>query len=298
MNTKQMQYAIELSKTLNISQTAAALGISQPALSKQILNLEDDLGVKLFDRTTLPLKLTSAGEHFIKAAESLIYEEEKLLHSMKEFKSGDRGSLVIGVSPFRSLYLLPDVIKKVKEKYPKIKIVLQELGLDQLRNDAIEGKYDFAIVNLPVDESVLEVTPLEADKLVLAVPKNMLGELQGVKSGDQIDFKLCKNLSFVLQGQSHEMRKLFDKLCAHSEISPTVSVEVIGMSTAWSMARSGIGATLLPLQFVNNFMIDDSIALFPIKNNLQTRQPVIITRKGNYLSEYAKYAIELLTDKK
>ena len=298
MNTKQMQYALELSKTLNISQTAAKLGISQPALSKQILNLEDDLGVKLFDRTTLPLKLTSAGEHFIKAAESLIYEEEKLLHSMDEFKSGDRGSLVIGVSPFRSLYLLPDIIKKINEKYPKVKVVLQEAGLEQLRSDSIDGKFDFAIVNLPVDESVLDVTPIEADKLVLVVPKNKLQNLNGVNIGDQIDFKLCKGLSFVLQGQSHEMRKLFDKLCKYAEISPDILVEVNGMSTAWSMARAGIGATILPLQFVRNFMIDDSIVLFPIKNSLQTRQPVIITRKGKYISEYAKYAIELLTNEK
>ena len=64
MNTRQMQYAVELAKDRNVSQTAERLGITQPALSKHILALEKELGVKLFDRSTNPMRLTAAGEHF------------------------------------------------------------------------------------------------------------------------------------------------------------------------------------------------------------------------------------------
>ena len=68
MNLRQLQYAVALSRTLNISQTAENLKITQPALSKQILSLEKELGLALFDRSTTPLKLTQAGENFIKFA--------------------------------------------------------------------------------------------------------------------------------------------------------------------------------------------------------------------------------------
>ena len=76
MNYRQLQYAIALSETRNFSQVADKLKISQPALSKQILSLENDLGVKLFDRSTVPLTVTPAGEHLIREAKELLYRED------------------------------------------------------------------------------------------------------------------------------------------------------------------------------------------------------------------------------
>lgn len=299
MNKKQLQYAVELSESLNFSLVAEQLGISQPALSKQILSLEKELNVKLFDRTNVPMTLTPAGEYFIHEARKLLYQEDQLIRSMEDFKSGKRGSLVIGISPFRSLYLIPNIAKKFKEKYPGVEIVLNEAGSDQLRKDAAEGKFDFAVVNLPVDESVLDVTPIEADTLVLAVPKAMIDKITPSSADrfSQIDLKDCEALPFVVVGQSQELRQLFEKLCASSEIQPNVAVEVNGVTTAWAMTRAGVGATLLPLQFIENFDFDDSIVLFALKNTAYSRQPAIITRRGQYISEYAKYAIDLLTQK-
>ncbi len=295
MNTKQLQYALMLYENLNFSTVAEKLGISQPALSKQILNLETDLGVKLFDRTSSPLTVTPAGEFFFAEAQKLLYKEEQLLRSMQDFKSGKRGCLTIGISPFRSMYLIPQTIKAVKEKFPEVKVVLHEKSSDTLRKEAAEGKYDFAIVNLPVDESVLDVTPIELDELVIAVPKSMCQDLQTEKP---IDFSRCKDLPFVVVSQSQEMRRLFDKSCAASDFEPKIAMEVVGISTAWSMCRAGIGATLLPRQFVEYMGLDDSINLYTLKRNVRSRQPVIVTRKGQYISEYANYAIKLLTEQK
>lgn len=296
MNLRQMQYAIELSKSLSFSQTSAKLKISQPALSKQIHLLEEELGVRLFDRSTLPLSLTSAGEHFIAHAQKLLYEEDQLIKSMGDFKSGKKGTVTIGISPFRSLYLIPPLAEKIKEKYPEVKITLHEAASDALRAEAAEGKYDFAIVNLPVDESVLEVTPIETDTLVLAVP-NALVELlpENVRGKNEIDFKECKNLPFIAVSQAQELRQLFDKMCAAADIDANISMEVNGISTAWAMARRGLGATILPLQFIENFDSDKNLHIYNIKDVEDIRKPAIITRRGQYLSAYAKYAIELLS---
>jgi DNA-binding transcriptional LysR family regulator len=72
-------------------------------------------------------------------------------------------------------------------------------------------------------------------------------------------------------------------------------MEVVGLTSAWAMARAGIGATILPLQFVDSDSFDKNVKLFSIKDNTFTRQPAIVTRRGQYLPEYAKYAISLLT---
>ena len=136
MNTRQIQYAVELSKTLNMSQVAERLGISQPALSKQILNLESELGVKLFDRATVPMTLTAAGEHFIREARELLYKKDQLQRSMARFQSGEAGQLVIGITPFRCAYLIPEVVRQVRQRYPGIQVKLHEAGSDQLRKEA------------------------------------------------------------------------------------------------------------------------------------------------------------------
>lgn len=284
-----------LSETLNFSQVAEQLGISQPSLSKQILNLEKELGVKLFDRNHSPLTLTPAGEYFMLNAKELLYKEDQILKALDDFKSGDKGQLTIGVTPFRSLYLMPEIIKEIRKKFPGVKVTLQEVNSTQIRKEATEGKYDFAIVNLPVDSSILEVTPLEADTLVLAVPNSLTHYLSKSSEDLILDFKNTKELPFVVLGPNQELRQLFDNLCLSADFSPNIATEVVGVATAWAMARAGVGAALLPLQFVKNQYFDQNLKLYKIKNNLYSRQPAIVTRRGQYLSEYAKYAIELLT---
>lgn len=296
MNTRQLKYALKLSESLNFSQVAEQLEISQPALSKQIINLENELGVKLFERNYSPMKLTAAGEYFLKEAQQLLYKEEQLLRSMEGFKNGEKGRLTIGISPFRSLYMIPRVIHKIKERYPGIQINLREAGSDILRKEVAEGKYDFAIINLPVDESILNINPLEPDVLVIAVPNKMLNlikcEDKDAEKVKELSLSECKELPYIVVGVGQEMRTLFDKLCAAANFRPDISMEVVGVTTAWAMANAGIGATILPLQFIDKERFEQNITLFKLKS-AYSRQPVIVTRRDQYISECAQYAIEL-----
>ena len=297
MNTRQMQYVVELAKDRNMSQTAERLGITQPALSKHILSLEKELGVKLFDRSTSPMSLTAAGEHFVLRAQELLYSEEQMLRSLEAYKSGESGRLVIGISPFRSQYMIPYVVRRVREQYPHVEVVLHEPASDQLRREAAEGKYDFAVVNLPVDETVLDVIPLEADRMVLAVPTAMAAGLPDAEK--PLDLAVCAHLPFVTVGQPLEMRRQFDAACTAAHFRPQIAAQVGGLSTAGALCRAGVGATLLPLQFVRHSGDNwDNVVLYTLQQTLQTRQPVIVTRRGQYVSPYAEYAIRLLTERK
>lgn len=293
LNSRQLQYVIALSQLRSFSQAAEKLGISQPALSKQIINLETELGVRLFDRDHVPMTLTPAGEYFVAKARNMLYEEDQLLRVLEQFKSGENGRLDIGVTPFRSSYLMPEVVRLINARYPGVRVVLHEAGSAQLRRDAAEGKFDFAVVNLPVDEAVLEAIPLEPDRLMLAVPNSMLDRVS-YREGELLDFAECRKLPFVVVGQSQEMRQLFDRLCSQAGLQPHIAAEVVGVTTAWAMARAGVGATLLPYQFVNSSDFDRNLTLIPIRNDLFTRQPAIVLRRGQYVSEYTRYAMALM----
>lgn len=293
MNARQLEYAIALAQMRNFSQAAQTLNITQPALSKQIISLESDLNIKLFDRNSTPITLTPAGEHFIQVAKELLYKEDQLLRTMDRFRSGQAGRLTIGISPFRSLYLLPQIVKKVRRKYPSVQICLHDTDSEQLRRDAIEGKLDFAIVNLPVDVELMNVIPIETDTLVLAVPESMISALP---ERDSISLEECGNLPFVVVDPSKEMRQLFEKICTVADYHPNIAAETMGLASAWALVSAGVGIALLPKQFVASNSFCKGIRMYTLQNISSVRQPAIVYRKGQYLSEYAQYAISLLQE--
>ncbi len=293
MNSRQLQYAVLLSEIGNFSQVAEKLNITQPALSKQILSLEKELGTQLFDRERNPVTLTASGEYFIREAKELLYRQNQLTKSMEQFRNGDKGQLVIGITPFRSAYLISEVVKRVRDKFPGVQVKLAEEGSEALRKDAAEGQFDFAVINLPVDESRLDVTLVEADKLALVMPRDMMPPYV---DGEEADFSFFKEVPFVVPGANQEMRQLFEKLCASSGIRPQIAAEVVNLTSAWEMACAGVGATLLPLQFVKGKDKKGAMAVAVLKNSFTLRQPAVVVKKGQYLSPYARYAIKLLTE--
>ena len=295
MNTRQLQYAILLAEIGNFSQVAEKLNITQPALSKQISGLEKELGVQLFNRNSNPISLTIAGEYFIAEAKELIYKEDQLIRSMEKFKAGEQGSLDIGVTPFRSAYLMPKIAKEIRKRYPGVRIKLHEAGSEILRKEAAEGKYDFAVINLPVDESVFDIKAIEPDSMVLVVPNSIIDDYPNLINVKEVEFKNCENLPFVVVGPNQEMRQLFDKLCATNNFRPNIAAEVVGLTTAWEMTCAGVAATVLPFQFVNCEYAGEKISIIKITDKTYLRQPAVVTKKGQYISEYAEYAINLLT---
>lgn len=298
MNSRQLQYVLLLSKELNFSQVAEQLNITQPALSKQIMALEKELDVKLFDRSTIPLTLTPAGERFVADAKELIFREEQLKRSMEDFKNEKKGRLEIGVSPFRCLHFMPAIIEKLREQFPDLQIVLHETNSNQLHKLAIDGVLDFVIMNLPVDEALLDIIPLKPERLVLAVPENLKHLVPEVtQKGDILPFinlGNCEKLPFITVSPQQELRQLFDKLCMTMGLRAEITTEVIGITSAWAMAKAGVGATILPFQFIEDNPIKDNLNYYLIDNESTLRHPAVITRKGQHISKYANAAIEIL----
>jgi DNA-binding transcriptional LysR family regulator len=134
------------------------------------------------------------------------------------------------------------------------------------------------------------------DELILAVPAEMEHLVSKAAVNGQLRLHDCAQLPFVVVGKHQEMRQLFDKLCSQGDFTPNISAEVVGISTAWAMATAGVGAALLPRQFVNSKQFNSNLVLYAIEDCTYIRQPAVVTRRGQYLPEYAKYAIGLLTE--
>ena len=294
MNSRQLQYAVLLAKARSFSHVAEDLGISQPALSKQIIALEEELGVKLFERTT-PLTLTAAGEHFAARAEHLLFEEEQLLKTMERYRTGESGKLVIGISPSRSIYLMPDFVRAMKKQFPRLQIILREGSTALLHKGICDGLYDFAILNLPVDEMQLDVHPMKQDSLVLVVPQALLPLIPEAPQAPDapLDLAACEALPFVTLSPGQELRGQFDKLCAQARLEPDIQLEAGSVIATWAMVREGFGAAVLPLQFIQHSM-DDSVCIFPLRQITATRQPAVVLKRGQYISPYTEHAIGLL----
>ncbi len=301
MNAKQLQYALTLAQKRNFSQAADTLGLSQPALSKQIRALEEELGVLLFDRNTQPLTLTPAGNRFVEEAQVFLHQEERLRRSMEDFKSGAKGRLVLGISPFRCSYHIPTILRRLRERFPGLQLILRETDSAHLHRGIAEGEFDLALMNLPVDETLLHVRLLDTETVMLAVPKHLAHTLPTETEDDRppaVSLRDCADLPFVTLGKQQELRRQFDSLCAAENVHPEIAAEVVGVLTAWSLARAGVGAALLPQGFVKDAPDDGNLCFFRLKQNAPSRQPAVVYRKDRPLSQYAQYFIALLGEEK
>ena len=300
MNQKQLQYAVLLSQCANVTEAAAKLAISQPALSKQILSLERELGVSLFDRSGQPLSLTPAGEEFVSRAKEILLCQDALASVMEAYRKEEVGRLSIGISPFRASYDLAGVIASLRTRFPQLQVVLCEENSTRLQAMAADGETDLTVMNLPVDEAKLEVLPLHPEPVVLAVPERLLSLLPAAvvacgRSGE-LRPEDVRQMPMVVLGKTQELRRLFDGLFS-TAAHPPIAAQVVGIASAWNLVEGGVGAALIPQDFAKTKMPSPKVRLFSIRGAVALRRPAIVYRKGVPLSRYAKAAVELILEK-
>ena len=109
-----------------------------------------------------------------------------------------------------------------------------------------------------------------------------------------ININDCADLPFIALGKTQELRQMFDKMWITNNFNPQITTEVVGITTAWNLALAGVGATVLPYQFLDDKSIGEDVEIFLIDNFTTTRQPAIVMRKNKRISKYAKTAMDLI----
>ena len=132
MNLRQALYVKTIADEGGITAAAKKLYISQPSLSQMLRQIEEETGVPLFDRSSLPIRPTYAGERYLHAAAVLLNTNEMLENELREIRGEERGRMRLGISMLRSAQLLPHVLPEFTSRFPKVELVLQEAGSAKL----------------------------------------------------------------------------------------------------------------------------------------------------------------------
>lgn len=160
MNLQQLEYIIAVDKQRHFAKAAEMSFITQATLSMMIKKLEDELGVKIFDRTKQPVTPTKEGEEIIKRAKQVIAEVARLKDYTKEVKGEITGELHLGIIPTLAPYLLPLFLRSFIRKYPMLKIFIKEMITEEIVLQIKNGELDMGLVATPLNESFISEHPL------------------------------------------------------------------------------------------------------------------------------------------
>jgi len=302
MDYRQMKYVLKVAEEQSFSQAAKKLYIAQPSLSQCIQRLEKQLGVLLFDRAATPLRLTFAGELYIETAKRILDLNDQLIQQMDDIADLKIGRLTIGSSPFRSTYLLPQVLPAFQKKFPGIEIVLAEGTTAELEEFTLNGTTDFSIVLLPLAEDLFAYEPILTEELLVALsPHHPLSKQNKGSQSNQppwpkIKISQLKEVPFILMKHGQRLHQTLLDLCAQAGFKPKVILESQSMEAAQSLVVAGLGATLLPDTLVRLRPMSEHPCYFSIEEPLNTRTVVIAYRKEKYLSKAARLFIFLMKE--
>lgn len=145
MNIQQLRYIVAIDRFRNFARAADACNISQPTLSAMLVKLEDELDVRIFDRTNKVVKPTSVGERIIRQAQKALMETNRINELITESKGTVGGQLTLSIGPTIAPYLLPKFIKHYRQSYPSVELTVKEMKADHMLEAILNGEIDAGI---------------------------------------------------------------------------------------------------------------------------------------------------------
>jgi DNA-binding transcriptional LysR family regulator len=294
MDFRELQYILRVAEERSFSKAAQKLYIAQPSLSQYIQKLEQQLGVQLFDRSITPLRLTYAGELYIETAKKILDLKDQLSKQMEDIADFKKGRLIIGLSSFRTTYIIPMVLPLFKESFPSIEVVLLEGTSSETESMAIKGATDISIMTLPLDESIFSYEVVLTEEILAAVPPNhpRFSKYEGGK----INLYELRDEPFILLKQNQKLHQIAMNLCKQAGFKPNVVLESESIEAAHALTTAGMGVTFVPDTLAYYPRLTKQPLYFSIDEFMPSRQLVIGYRKERYLSKAASEFINIAKD--
>jgi DNA-binding transcriptional LysR family regulator len=245
MELRHLRYFTAVARHLNYSETSRRLHVAQPAISQTILDLEDELGVKLLLRTKRSVQLTAAGTAFLREADEILRRSTEAQRVAQRAARGEVGALGIGFFGTASAPILPMLVQTFRRKFPDVELRLYELNPDQQLAAFDDCRIDLGFSRpLPPDRrSEFEQEVVYTDKLVIALPAT-----HRVAKEKTIRLKTLAGEPFV-QFHRQGAPGLFDEVigcCRRAGFSPRIVNEPNFMATVMTLVESGLGVSLIP----------------------------------------------------
>lgn len=279
MELRQLRYFTRTAEQLNFTEAAHTLYISQSTLSQQIKQLEDELGIPLFDRIGKRVRLTEAGEKFLPYARQTLADAESGRFVINDLKGLKKGELRIGVTYGLSALLTP-VLIQFSAQYPDIKIFV-EFGTSEDLLDKLKSiKVDFLLSFLELQDNEMFISQQLYDSQLTLVthPSNP------VASKKSVSIKDLKDIPLVLPAKGFHTRHFLNETLAKNNILPNVKMELNDINTLLQLVETGNWCTIMTVAAVKG---KKSLKTIPIKGLNIISQASITWPKDSYRKKAA-----------
>ncbi|MFE7109717.1 hydrogen peroxide-inducible genes activator [Streptomyces sp. NPDC057575] len=239
----QLRAFVAVAEYLHFRDAAAAIGMSQPALSGAVSALEEALGVQLIERTTRKVLLSSAGERLAVRARAVLEAVGELMEEAEAVRAPFTGVLRLGVIPTVAPYLLPTVLRLVHERYPELDLQVHEEQTSSLLEGLAAGRLDLLLLAVPLGVPGVTELPLFDEDFVL-----VMGQDHWLGGRADIPREALRELPLLLLDEGHCLRDQALDICreaGRTEGAP-VTTTAAGLSTLVQLVAGGLGVTLLP----------------------------------------------------
>jgi DNA-binding transcriptional LysR family regulator len=267
---------------------AEVLCISQSALSRRIEKLEGALGLRLFERTTRRLELTTAGRSFVHKARHVLNELESALLGTRDLADRMSGEVTIACVPSAVGYFLPRVIKTYHDEYPRIRLRIRDETSAEILTTVARSEADFGLTYIGTQEPDVEFEPLIEDPFVLACSReHPLARKRKVRWAELADY------DYVTVAQGSGNRMLIDQALANTAALPRWFCEVQHVPALVSLAEAGIGVGVVPKLGMPH-LSHATLVSVPLVEPSISRTLGLIKRRGRALSAAAQRLYDII----
>lgn len=288
MELRHLRYFIAVADEENVSRAAAKLHVSQPGISRQIRDLEDEIGFRLFERSAKSLKLTAAGKTFLIEARAVLQRADDAVKNARAV-AGGAGELHVGYAPSLTVKILPQALRVFQEKYPEVRVSLHDLSTEEMLSKLREGKLHLALTVQPKAKFLRDLafkTLAQYSTCVALAPKHPLAKSRSVTLAQLVHEPLI-GYSRIDYPDYHEyIARVFGAL-AHGHRAPRVAEEHDGITSIITAVASGRGYALVPEPTI--CMAGPRVKILPLKPDGEKICVGAIWKKGAVLPLIEKF---------
>lgn len=286
MTLRHIKIFVAVCEYQSVTEAAAHLYLAQPSVSLAIRELEEYYGVKLFDRISRKLYLTSFGEEFLNYASHIVSLFEKMETEMKNWDSV--GTLRVGSSITIGTYLMPHYALEFRKKYPKINLKVFIDNASMIEKMILANEIDFALTEGRVHSSHVVYEKFMDDELILlCAPNHPFSQKQKVSLSDLLD------QDFILREKGSSTRELFDSILLSHQIEIQPIWESVSPQAIIKAVELGLGISILPYQLVKEELKKQQIFQIWVEDLSFKREYFIIHHKNKFLSKSAQLFMNL-----
>lgn len=291
MDFEKINYLKVILEEKSITKASKKLYISQPALSKFVSKLEEEIGLKIFKRETNGLQLTPAGELFYKKIQEIHRIHEELQNEIGNIKSGKVKKIKIGIVLNRSPYILPGLLKYLNGKYKDLRIEIYENKSFELEEMLIREQIDFAILPLPIKHSkLLDEKVIYTENILLIAPPE--------KNIETINNNIFENEEVILLKKQQHLRLMIDTYFKKKMITPKIKIETDNLECLLTLVEEGLGIGFASSTILEDKKWKDKFSVFHIDEEFLKREYGLIFKKDKNLNLVEKSILEYFSNKR